>query len=129
VRVERSVPAIAGGARRLANFLAQILADAVMGHAAADFDAAARHIGKSVGIVRFGEDRLCQVLADLVGVDIEGGAEFDIAHVIAAQAHVHQTGNQLIRIGVLVKLHSLNQGRGAITDTNDGHSDFSVAHP
>ena len=47
-------------------------------------------VGELQRVVLAREDRLGEVLADLVGVDVEGGAELDVAHVVAAEVDVHQ---------------------------------------
>ena len=38
-----------------------------------------RHVGEADGVVGLGEDRLAEVLADLVRIDVEGGGELDVA--------------------------------------------------
>ena len=60
-------------ARRLLDHLAQVLADAVVRHAAMDRHVELRHLGELHGVVLAAEDRLAEVAADLVGVDVEGG--------------------------------------------------------
>ena len=47
-----------------------------------------------------GEDRLAEVEADLVGVDVERGDELDVADVVAAELDVHEAGHALGRVGV-----------------------------
>ena len=49
-----------------------------------------RDLLEDVGVVGLRVDRLGQVLADLVLVDVEGGHELDVADVVAAQVDVHQ---------------------------------------
>jgi hypothetical protein len=50
-------------------------------------------------VVRPGVDRLGEVLADLVLVDVEGGHELDVADVVAAEVDVHQAGDEVV-VGV-----------------------------
>jgi hypothetical protein len=48
-------------------------------------DAEGGHVGDLDGVVLAGEDGLGQVLADLLGIDVEGGDELDITHVVIAE--------------------------------------------
>ena len=75
-------------------------------------------------VVLAGEDRLREVLADLVGVDVEGGAELDVADVVAAEVDVHEAGHGLARIGVAVVLHALHERARAVADADDRHADL-----
>ena len=75
---------------RLLDDLAEVLAEAVVGHAALDVDAQVLDLLEDVRVVRLRVDRLGQVLADLVLVDVEGRDELDVADVIAAEVDVHQ---------------------------------------
>jgi hypothetical protein len=45
-------------------------------------DAGRRHVGDLDGVVLAGVDRLGEVEADLLGVDVERGDELDVAHVV-----------------------------------------------
>ena len=100
-----------------------------MGHAALDGDAEVGHVGELDGVVGRGEDRLAQVLADLVGVDVEGGAELDVADVVAAEIDVHQAGDELVVRGVAVVLDALHERRGAVADADDGDADLVTRAP
>jgi hypothetical protein len=44
--------------------------------------------------------------------------------VVAAELDVHQAGYALVRIGVLVVLHALDERGGAVADADDGHADL-----
>ena len=48
-------------------------------------------------IVSFCPDQIAvaEVLADLLGVDVEGDRELDVAHVVAAEVDVHQARDDL----------------------------------
>jgi len=70
-------------------------------------------------------DRLRQILANLVDVDVEGGREGDVANVVAAQIHVHQTGNGIRWVSVLVVLDTLEERRGAVAHSHDRHAHFA----
>ena len=87
---------VGGGAGRLGDDLGEVLAETVVGHAAVDRYAEVGHVGELDRVVRSGEDRLAEVLADLVGVDVEGGGELDVADVVAAEIDVHQAGDELV---------------------------------
>ena len=67
------------GPGRLGDLLLEVLAQAVVGHAALDLDAERRDVVAELErVVLAGEDGLREVLADLVGVDVEGGRELDV---------------------------------------------------
>ena len=51
------------------------------------------HVAELEGVVLPLPDRLGQVLADLVGVDVECGRELDVTDVVAAEVHVHEPGD------------------------------------
>ena len=99
-----------------------------MRHAALDRDAEVRHVASANLIVLFWPrpDRLGEVLADLVGVDVERGRELDVADVVAAEVDVHEARDALRRVGVLVVLDALHEGRGAVADADDGDADLLV---
>src|SRR6476660_5491422 len=97
-----------------------------MRHAALDPDPEIRHVGELDRVVLARPDRLGEVFADLLLVDVEGGDELDVADVVAAQFDVHQARNFLGRIGVLVVLDALDEGVGAVTDTDDRDADLLV---
>src|SRR5439155_22025790 len=63
----------------------EVLADTVVGHSALDLDAGPGHSGELHGVVGFCEDRLRQVEADLVLVDVKGRDELDVTYVVAAE--------------------------------------------
>ena len=73
-----------------------------------------------------GEDRLRQVFADLVGVDVKGGRELDVADVVAAQIDVHEAGDLGVGVGVAVVLHALHERARAVADADDGDPDLVV---
>ena len=108
-------------------FCFQVLAEAVVGHAALDLDADVRHVGELDRVVLARPDRLGEVLADLLRVDVEGGDELDVADVVAAEVDVHQAGDFLGRVGVLVVLDALDEGVGAVADADDRDADLLVA--
>ena len=103
--------------------LGVVLADAVEGRAALHGDVGRRHVGDLDGVVLRREDRLGQVEADLLGVDVERGDELHVADVVLAELHVHQAGHGGVLVGVLVVLHALHKrGRAvAYADNRDPH--------
>ena len=84
------------------------------------------HVGELDRVVLARPDRLGEVLADLLGVDVEGGDELDVADVVAAEVDVHQAGHFLGRVGVLVVLDALDEGVGAVADADDRDADLLV---
>src|ERR1019366_1738563 len=88
------------------------------------------HLGEADRVVLAGPDRLPEVLADLLGVDVEGGGELDVAHVVAAELDMHQARNGVRRVGVVVVVDALHEGRGAVADADDRdpHLLLLVAH-
>ncbi len=80
-----------------------------MGHAACDLDTRLGHIGKLVGVVGPGEDRVAQVLAHFGLIDVERRDEFNVAHMVAAEIDVHQARDEVVFLGVVVVLDALYQ--------------------
>ena len=72
-------------------------------------------------------DRLGEVLADLVRRDVEGGGELDVPDVVAAEVDVHEPGDELVDGGVLVELHALEEGVGAVADSDDRDANLVAA--
>ena len=85
------------------------------------------HLLEGVGVVRLGVDRLGQVLADLVLVDVEGRHELDVADVVAAEVDVHQPRDEVVGLGVLVVVAALDEAARAVADAHDGDPDLAVA--
>ena len=84
------------------------------------------HVGELDRVVLARPDRLGEVFADLLGVDVEGGDELDVADVVAAEVDVHQARNFVGRVGVLVVLDALDEGVGAVADADDRDADLLV---
>ena len=112
---------------RLLDDLAEVLAEAVVDHAALDGDAGLLDLLEDVRVVRLRVDRLGQVLADLVLVDVEGGHELDVADVIAAEVDVHQPRDEVVVVGVLVVVAALDEAARAVADADDRDADLAVA--
>ena len=72
-------------------------------------------------------DRLGQVAADLLGVDVERGDELDVADVVVAELDVHQARDPRRRVGVLVVLNALDQRARAVADADDGYANRTHA--
>jgi len=47
--------------------------------------------------------------------------------VVAAKIDVHQAGDLIVRVGVLVVLDALDEGVGAVADSDDRYADLVVA--
>ena len=120
---------VVGRAGRLGDLLLQVLAEPVMGHAPMHRHSERRHLGELDRVVRARPDRLREVLADLLRVDVERGDELDVAHVIAAEVDVHQAGDLLGGIGVPVVGDALDEGVGAVADADDRDPDLAVVDP
>ena len=115
---------VVGRAGGLLDDLRQVLAQAVVGHAPVDLDAHLGHVAELDGAVAAAPDGLGQVLAHLGLVDVEGTGELDVGDVVPAEVHVHEAGDELVRLGVAVELHPLDEGRGAVPDPDDGYPNF-----
>ena len=100
-----------------------------MRHAALHRDARVRHLGEVDRVVLAADDGLREVLADLVGVDVEGGHELDVADVVAAEVDVHQARDELVVGGVAVVVDALHERGGAVADADDGDADAPVLGP
>ncbi len=105
---------IVGRSGGLFQNLLEILAQAVMGHAARDLDTHMGHVRELIGVVGIGKNGFGKVFADLGGDHVESGHELDIAHVVAAQVDVHQTGHAVGVFGVFVKLDALNNAEAQL---------------
>ena len=109
----------------LRDHVAVVGAEPVERVAALHGDAGRRHVGEPDRVVRLGEDRVGDVGADLLRVDVEGRDDADVADVVAAELDVHQAGDRLVRVGVLVVLQTLDQGRGAVAQPHDRDANLS----
>ena len=107
-------------ARCLLDDLGEVLADAVVRHAARDRDARLRHVGELDRVVRVRPDRVGEVDADLALDDVERGRELDVGDVVAAEVDVHEPRDERVTVGVLVVLDALEEGVGAVADADDG---------
>ncbi len=125
--VAQDVDDVGGGPWRLGDDLREILAQAVMGHAAHHGHLLDGNGSEFVRVVRAREDRLAEVLADLLLVDVDGGGELDVVDVISAQIDVHQAGDEVILGGVLVVLDALDQRRSAVAHADDRYPYFLFA--
>ena len=97
-----------------------------MRHAALHRDARVRHLGEVDRVVLAADDGLREVLADLLGVDVEGRHELDVADVVAAEVDVHEARDELVVRGVAVVVDALHERGGAVADADDGDADAPV---
>ena len=86
-------------AGRLLDDLAVVAAEPVEGRPPLHGHPEVADLGEADGVVLPGEDGLGEVGADLGRVDVEGGDRLEIAHVVAAEHHVHEAGDRLVRVG------------------------------
>ena len=91
----------------------------VVRHAARDLDAGLRHVGELDRVVRVRPDRVGEVDADLALDDVERGDELDVRDVVAAEVDVHEAGDAVLRLRVLVVLDALEERVGAVADADD----------
>jgi hypothetical protein len=77
------------------------------------------HVGELDGVVLTGADGLGEVTPHLLGIDVEGGHELDVANVVAAELDVHQTRDMVARLGLGVEVHALHQRRRAVAHADD----------
>jgi len=80
------------------------------------------HLADLDGVVLAGNDRLGKIVADLLGVDVEGRDELQIPYVVRAELHVHQARHPRARAGARVILDALDERTRAIAYTHDGHA-------
>jgi hypothetical protein len=97
-----------------------------MGHASVDLDAEFRNVRELVGVVLAGEDRLGEILPDLLGIDVEGRGKFDVPHVVPAEIHVHEARDLLSGVGILVVLDSLHERARTVAHADDRDPDLVV---
>src|SRR5699024_8795357 len=108
--------------------VAVVLSEAVESRSAQDLDAGRLDIAEFDGVVLTGRDRLGDVDADLLAVDIEGGNEIDVTDVIIPELHVHETRNFRPRGHIPVVLNTLDQGRGAVAQSGNRDSNRFRSH-
>src|SRR5436190_1080557 len=117
---------VGGRAGRLRDLLLQVLAEAVMGHPTVNLDAEVRHVGELDRVVLTRPHRLREILADLLGIDVERGDELDVANVVSGEVDVHQPRHPLRRVGVAVVGDALDERVGAVADADDGDANLAV---
>jgi hypothetical protein len=103
----------------LVDGLGVVVAQPVEGRRALHLDPERGHVGELDGVVLAGADGLGEVAPDLLGVDVEGGHELDVADVVAAELDVHQTGDVVTRLGVGVEVDALHQRRRAVAHADN----------
>ena len=120
--VTKGLSDINRGCGGLFTYLAVVRAEAIQRRAALDVDAQIGDVREADRIVRRSEDGLGDVLADLVGVDVERRDDFDIADVVATEFDMHQARHQVFGVGIAVKLQALDQRTGTVAHTGDGQA-------
>ena len=104
---------------RLLDDLREVLADAVVRHAAGDLDSGLRHVRELDRVVGMRPDGVGEIDADLALHDVERGCELDVRDVIAAEVDVHESGHGVLGLRVLVVLDSLQERVGAVAHADD----------
>ena len=122
LRVLEDLHDVDGRGVGLLDRLAVVLAETVERRAALDRDAGRRHVGDLDRVVLAAADRVGEVEADLLRIDVERGDELDVLDVVVTELDVHQTGHVAGRISVLVVLDALDQGRGAVAHAHNCHA-------
>jgi uncharacterized protein (DUF885 family) len=123
LRVAQHLGDVDDGRVALVADLAVVLAEPVEGRAALHLDVQRRDLRELDGVVGRHHDRLGEVTADLLGVDIERGDQLDSAHVVATEVDVHQARHVVLgpRVGVVVD--ALHERTGAVAHSHDGDAD------
>src|SRR6516164_10965666 len=105
----------------LGDDLEVVLTQPVQGRPALHRDPGRGHVTDLDRVVLAGHDGLGNVAPDLLGVHVKRGDEFHVAYVIGPELDVHQARNPAVRVGILVVLHALDEGTGAVPDADDGY--------
>ena len=121
-RLFQNADDVIGRARRFLDDTFQIFADAIVRHTAMHPHAERRHLGESEGIIGCTENCFAEIAPHLRYIYIEGGAEFDVTHVITAELDVHQTRHVFLFAGAFVEFYALHKRRGAIPHSNNSHT-------
>ena len=87
-----------------------------MRHATVYLNACFGHIAELICIVRLGEYGLCQILAHLAAIDIEGSHEVDVTYVVPADVGMHDAGDVVAVLGLSVIVNTLYQRGGAVAN-------------
>jgi hypothetical protein len=80
---------------------------------------------KNFGAVRRGKDGAANVQADFAPINIKGRHHFNVTRPVGTDLAMHQSDSRTIVGRPAVEVYPLNQRTGAITNTDDGDSDFS----
>ena len=97
-----------------------------MGHPALDRDAELGQLPSPNLSVLFWPAKIAseRSLPTLSASMSNAARELDVADVVAAEVDVHEARDLLVRVGVLVVLDALDEGRGAVADADDGDADL-----
>ena len=69
-------------------------------------------------------DRVGEIDADLALDDVERGHDLDVADVVPAEVDVHQAGDEVVRVRVLVVRQALHERVRAVADADDRDADL-----
>jgi len=68
-------------------------------------------------------------IPESIVVDVEGRHEVQVAHVVAAEVHVHEARDGVGGLGVTVVGDALDEGGGAVSDADDPDTDGAHGAP
>ena len=80
---------------------------------------------ENLGAIGWRKDGLADIKTNLAAVDIKGGHHFDVIRLISTDMAMHQTDPVAIGGGAPIKVDSLNERAGTISNSNDGDPDLS----
>ena len=89
-----------------------------------NFDAEVGDVAEFFAAVRFNPNGFREVFANLVFVNFKSGDEADVADVVAAIIHVHESWHGFVFFSILVILCSLNEGTSAVANADKSYTNF-----
>jgi hypothetical protein len=116
---------IGGAAGGLGDDLGKVVSQPVVGHTPLNRHPQTGDLREANRVVGLRRDGRAQVQADLVGVDVEGGDELDIADMIAAQPRAHEARDEAVVGHTLVVVDTLHQSGCAVTDSDHRNANRS----
>ena len=79
-------------------------------------------------VVRRRENRIGDIPANFRFVDVEGGTQFDVPNMVAAEFHIHKARHRHVAARLGVMREPLNEGRGTIADAHNADPELARAH-
>ncbi len=125
LRVLEDLHDVNGGFVGLGDGLLVVLTKAVERYATHDLDVRLGDVADLDRVVLGCLGRLDEFLTYLERVHVKRGHDLDVRDVVVAKLDVHEAGNGFPRLGVLVVLDALNEGRRAVSNADDGETQLS----